>query len=307
MEKKLINEDFRSGFVGMIGRPNVGKSTLINSFIGHKVVITSDKPQTTRNKIAAIMNRPGLQVIFLDTPGIHKPKHLLGKMMNSQARSAARDVDLVLFVVDASMPGHKGDSYVSEELAASGAHVWLVMNKSDLLEEGAESDSEGMFSALAGFERHYLVSAQTGAGLGKLLDDICSMMQPGPMFYPEGMELDHPEEFIVSELVREKVFRLTRDEIPHSVAVSVESMQNRGSDIIDISAVIYVERDSQKGIIIGAKGSMLKEIGTQARLDMEALLGNRVNLQLWVKVRDKWRQDITQLGRFGYDDGGEEV
>lgn len=307
MEKETTAEQFRSGFVGMIGRPNVGKSTLINSFIGHKVVITSDKPQTTRNKIAAILNRPNLQVIFMDTPGIHKPKHLLGKRMNSQARSAARDVDLVLFVVDVSIPEHKGDAYVSEELALSGSHVWLVLNKSDLV-EGAEHESiTQRFSGLAGFERHYLVSAQTGAGLEKLLADVSSMMQPGPRFYPEGMELDHPEEFIVSELIREKVFRLTRDEIPHSVAVDVESMQNRGSDIIDISAVIYVERDSQKGIIIGAKGSMLKEIGTEARLDMEALLGNRVNLQLWVKVRDKWRQDPTQLGRFGYNDGGEDI
>lgn len=306
METGNRDEQFRSGFVGIIGRPNVGKSTLINSLIGHKVVITSDKPQTTRNKIAAIMNGPNIQVIFLDTPGIHKPKHLLGKMMNSQARTAARDVDLVLFVVDASIHGHKGDAYVSEELLASGAEVWLVMNKSDLLEEGLEEKAQESFFNMAGFGRKYMVSAQTGAGLDGLLMDVCSIMQPGPRFYPEGMQIDHPEEFIVSELIREKIFRLTRDEIPHSVAVAVESMQNRGSDIIDISAVIYVERDSQKGIIIGAKGAMLKEVGTQARLDMETILGNRVNLQLWVKVRDKWRQDPSQLGRFGYDDGGEE-
>lgn len=293
-------KDYHSGFVTLIGRPNVGKSTLLNRLVGEKISIVSDKPQTTRNRIQCILTRPDGQVVFLDTPGIHKPKHRLGEMMVKTAENTIRDVDLVLYVVSADSPEvGAGDRFIRERLTGSSAPIFLVVNKIDLIsseEVGSiiEAYSEGL--KLAGV---YAISALQGTEVERLSTAIMATLPEGPQYYPEDMITDQPERFIVGELVREKVLLSTREEVPHSVAVEVTAMKEK-PDIVYIEAVIYVERDSQKGILIGSKGGMLKEIGAKARIDIESLLGTKVFLDLWVKVKKDWRNEERALKELGY-------
>lgn len=293
---------FVSGFVSVVGRPNVGKSTLINSFLGRKLLIVSDKPQTTRNRIQAILTTEQAQVIFLDTPGIHKPKHKLGDYMVKIALEALKEVELILFMVEATSPPGPGDSYIAALLREVDTPVFLVVNKTDLAPAQFEQEWLPLYLQLGRFKKHFLVSALQGSNLSPLLEEATGILPPGPLYYPSEMTVDRPEEFLVGEMIREKIFLQTRDEVPHSVAVEVDSMDLRKDrDLLDIRAVIYVEKESQKGIIIGKNGTMLKQIGTEARLELEKLLGNPVFLDLWVKVKKDWRRKENNLRQFGYE------
>lgn len=291
-----MKQNFKSGFVALIGRPNVGKSSLMNTFLGQKITITSDKPQTTRNQIRGILTGKNYQIVWLDTPGIHKPLHKLGTKMNEKAKAALGSVDLVLWVLDASKGYTAADQKIAAELGSCDVPLLVVWNKTDLLETPAE------LPPLAGFERIFKVSAQTGDGIESLLETIVGLLPEGPAYYPEDMVTDHPERYIAAELIREQLLRHTEDEVPHSIAVQVEEMKERDNGKIYIEAVIYVERDSQKGIVIGAKGERLKAIGRDAREAIEALLDAPVFLNLWVKVRKNWRNNLSSLNEFGYGD-----
>lgn len=296
------DEVIRSGFVAVIGRPNVGKSTMLNSIMGHKVVITSDKPQTTRNTIRCICNLPGAQVIFIDTPGIHKPKHKLGEMMVKAAKSTIPDVDIVLFLVDASVEIGLGDRFIANILITSEAPVIPVLNKVDVVDDNELAAREADVIGLGPFLEPIRLSALKKTNLDQLLSRIIELLPEGPEYYPADMDIDHPERFVVSELIREKVLHLTRDEIPHSIAVVIEEMVKReGKDIVYIAATIYVERDSQKAILIGAGGELMKSVGQLARHDIEALLGSKIYLELWVKVKKAWRASDLLLGSLGYN------
>lgn len=287
--------------MAIVGKPNVGKSTLLNALIGAKVSIVSDKPQTTRNRIAAIANLPGAQIVFLDTPGIHKPRHGLGERMISAAKVAMQEVDLILFVADASTPVTAADRAVIGMLEGLQTPLWLVLNKIDAVAAERVEAIQTELESLGTYQLVRRVSATNGQNMEGFAQDIADVMPEGPMYYPLDTVIDRPEEFIVSELVREKLLLLTREEIPHSVAVVVDRMVSRDDrDIVDIDASILVERDSQKGIVIGAGGRVLREVGTLARTDIEHLLGSQVNLQLWVKVRRRWRDDESMLNRLGY-------
>lgn len=294
---------FVSGFCTIVGRPNVGKSTLLNAFMERKLAITSDKPQTTRNRILGVYNREGAQVVFLDTPGIHKPHHRLGEYMNRIATATIPEVDLVLFVVDgsASEPGD-GDRFVAEQVARSGRPTMLVINKMDRVKK------ENWYAVMDAYKvlgKKWLeivpISAQEYRNVDRLLDLVVAQMEEGPQYYPEGTVTDQPESFVIAEYIREKVLQLTRDEIPHSVGIQIEDLKRRENGVVYVAAAIMVERDSQKGIIIGARGSMLKEIGARARTDIEELLGSRIFLELFVKVREDWRNKPSTLRDLGYE------
>ncbi|MGE5672970.1 MAG: GTPase Era [Mycobacterium leprae] len=313
----MADEQFVSGFCAIVGRPNVGKSTLLNAFIERKLAIMSDKPQTTRNRILGVYNREDAQVVFMDTPGIHKPHHKLGEFMNRVATETLPDVDVVLMVVDGSSPHPgDGDKYVAETVARSGQRAILVVNKMDkvprenwyavldaykALSDGAfRSNSASSESPTIEWLDVVPVSAANGKNVDKLLDLIVDQMEEGPQYYPEDMVTDQPERFVIAEFVREKILELTRDEIPHSIAVVVEHMERRESGAVYVAADIYVERDSQKGIIIGAKGAMLRQIGVRARTDIEELLGSKIFLELFVKVKEDWRNRESVLRSLGY-------
>ena len=293
----------KSGFTAIVGKPNVGKSTLLNRLIGTKVSIVSDKRQTTRNRINAIANLPDAQVIFIDTPGIHKPHHGLGKRMVQAARTAMEEVDLILFVTDATSPARDDDRTVASYIRDLGTPAWLVINKKDLVDEETLAVSERACRALGEFDRVKILSAETGENLEGFIGEIADAMPEGPMSYPPDRVVDRPEEFFIAELIREKLLELTREEVPHSIAVVVEEMIPREDrDIVDVSATVYVDRESQKGIVIGAGGSVLKEAGARARLEAERLLGSQINLKTWVKVRRGWRDDEAILDRLGYSE-----
>ena len=272
---------FKSGFVSIVGRPNVGKSTLMNNVVGEKIAIMSDKPQTTRNTIQAVYTDEEAQVVFLDTPGIHKPKNKLGEFMVKSATDAFKNVDLVLFVVDESKKIGPGDRKIIDDLKNIKTPVVLVLNKIDQLNEEELFDLMKMYNAEGVFEQSHL--------------------EEGPQYFPDYMITDQPERVLVSELIREKVLHYIHDEVPHGVAVEIERMKSRkDKEIVDISAVIYCERDSHKGIIIGKNGRKLKGIGKSARADIELLLGSQANLQLWVKVKENWRNLQNYVSNFGY-------
>lgn len=310
----MSTERFVSGFCAIVGRPNVGKSTLLNAFIERKLAIMSDKPQTTRNRILGVYNKPGAQVVFLDTPGIHKPHHKLGEFMNKVATSTLPEVDVVLFVVDGSSPQPgDGDKFVAEAVARSGQPAILVVNKVDKLKRDEWYPVLDAYKALgtpagrgaeAGPTVEWLdvvpVSAVANKNVDELLELIVGKMDEGPQYYPEDMVTDQPERFVIAEFIREKILQMTRDEIPHSVAVEVEDLQRRENGTVYVAASIYVERDSQKGIIIGARGSMLRDIGARARADIQELLGSKIFLELFVKVREDWRNRQNMLRSLGY-------
>lgn len=285
----------------MVGRPNVGKSTLTNALIGEKIAIMSDRSQTTRNKIMCILNTDNAQIMFLDTPGIHKPHHKLGQYMVRAAESTLKEVDVILFVVDVSEKRGAGEDYIIEQLKKVKTPVILVANKVDKLEDKAK-----LFGIIANyvndcnFAAVVPVSALQDTDFKALVDEITKHLPEGPAYYDEDMITDQPERVIAAEMIREKVLTNTRDEIPHSVAVEIEEFKVRANNDIYIRATIFVERESQKGIVIGAKGSLLKKIGLEARTDIEALLGDKVFLDLWVKVKPDWRNKDKALKQFGY-------
>ena len=294
---------FKSGFVSIVGRPNVGKSTLMNNVVGEKIAIMSDKPQTTRNTIQAVYTDEECQIVFLDTPGIHKPKNKLGEFMVKSATDAFKNVDLVLFVVDDSKKIGPGDRKIIEDLRGIKTPVILVLNKIDKLEESELFELMQLYSNEDLFKAIVPISALKGRNVNELLKVIGNYLQEAPQYSPVYMITDQPERVLVSELIREKVLHYLNDEVPHGVAVEVERMKSRqDKDIVDISAVIYCERDSHKGIIIGKNGRKLKGIGKSAREDMELLLGSKINLQLWVKVKENWRNLQNYITDFGYND-----
>ena len=294
---------FKSGFVSIVGRPNVGKSTLMNNVVGEKIAIMSDKPQTTRNTIQAVYTDEEAQVVFLDTPGIHKPKNKLGEFMVKSATDAFKNVDLVLFVVDESKKIGPGDRKIIDYLKNIKTPVVLVLNKIDQLNEEELFDLMKMYNAEGVFEQIVPISALKGRNINELLKVIKSHLEEGPQYFPDYMITDQPERVLVSELIREKVLHYIHDEVPHGVAVEIERMKSRkDKEIVDISAVIYCERDSHKGIIIGKNGRKLKGIGKSARADIELLLGSQANLQLWVKVKENWRNLQNYVSNFGYNE-----
>ncbi|MFZ5645437.1 MAG: GTPase Era [Bacillota bacterium] len=294
------DEKFKSGFVAIVGRPNVGKSTLVNRLVGQKVAIMSDKPQTTRHKIHSVLNRNNAQVVFLDTPGIHKPKHRLGEHMVDLALSALKEVDVIMFLTEAQEPGI-GDKYIIEQFGNNvRTPVILVLNKIDLVNKGDLLSYIESFRHLYDFKEIIPVSALSGDNTDRLVDTLLGYLPEGPRYYPENMITDKPESFIMSEIIREKVLHLTSQEIPHAVTVDVEEINRRPNDVVAIRAVIYTERESQKGILIGKNGGMLKEVGKRAREEMEALFGSRFYLELWVKVKSDWRNKENYLKNFGY-------
>ena len=294
---------FKSGFVSIVGRPNVGKSTLMNSVVGEKIAIMSDKPQTTRNTIQAVYTDKECQIVFLDTPGIHKPKNKLGEFMVKSATDAFKNVDVVLYVVDESKKIGPGDRMIIESLRGIKTPKILVLNKIDMLSEEELFDLIKMYDAENMFDDIVPISALKGKNTDRLLKVIEGYLEEGPQYFPEYMITDQPERVLISELIREKVLHYVHDEIPHGVAVEIERMKKRkDKDIIDISAVIYCERDSHKGIIIGKNGRKLKGIGKSAREEIELLLGSQINLQVWVKVKENWRNLQSFINNFGYTD-----
>ncbi|WP_106768352.1 GTPase Era [Paenibacillus faecalis] len=296
----MHNKTFKSGFVAIIGRPNVGKSTLMNQVIGQKIAIMSDKPQTTRNKIHGVYTTNDSQIVFLDTPGIHKRQSKLGDYMNQTALGTLGEVEAVLFLVDASEGLGGGDRFIIEQLKQISTPVILVMNKIDKIEPTALLPLIEEYRNLLDFAEIVPISAKLGNNVNTLLDQIQKYLPPGPQYYPEDQVTDHPEQFVCAELIREKILHMTREEVPHSIAVTIEDMRVEENGVVHISAVIFVERDSQKGIIIGKQGSMLKEVGRQARQDIQRLLGSKIFLELWVKVKKDWRNQERVLRDLGF-------
>ncbi len=293
--------DHRSGFVAVIGKPNVGKSTLINAWLGEKIAIVSPKPQTTRHRLRGILTRPDVQIIFVDTPGIHRPRHKLGEFMVETAAKSIPDADVVLFMVDVSEMPTAEDEQIALLVEEHGqSPVILVLNKADLLPPQKVQPHCDAYFELVKFDAWMMISATRGDNRDKLLDMVVARLPEGPRYYPADQLTDQNMRFIVAELVREQVLRFLHQEVPHSVAVAVEEWKQRTEDLTYIRANIFVEKDSQKGILIGAGGEMLKRIGQAAREEVERLVGNKVYLDLWVKVRKKWRKDEDELRRLGY-------
>lgn len=296
----MKKQAFKSGFVAIIGRPNVGKSTLMNQVIGQKIAIMSDKPQTTRNKIHGVYTSEEQQIVFLDTPGIHKRQSKLGDYMNETALNTLGEVEAALFLIDASEGMGGGDRYIAEQLKNVRTPVILVMNKIDKIAPEALLPLIEEYRKLHDFAEIVPVSAMLGSNVSKLLEQIGKYLPEGPQYYPEDQVTDHPEQFVCAELIREKILQMTREEVPHSIAVTIEDMKVQDNGVVYISAVIFVERDSQKGIIIGKQGALLKEVGKRARQDIQNLLGSRIFMDLWVKVKKDWRNQDRVLRDLGF-------
>ncbi|MCU9613913.1 GTPase Era [Caldibacillus lycopersici] len=298
-----MEKEFKSGFITIIGRPNVGKSTFLNQVVGQKIAIMSDKAQTTRNTIQGVITTDEAQMIFIDTPGIHKPKHRLGDFMMKVATNTLHEVDLILFMVNATESFGRGEEFILEKLKGVKTPVFLIINKIDLVHPDELFTIISQYKDKFSFAEIVPISALQGNNVEHLLQVIKDYLPVGPQFYPSDQVTDHPERFIIAELIREKVLQLTHEEIPHSIAVIIEKIEKPSeNEKLNVMAAIVVERSSQKGIIIGKQGSMLKEIGKRARRDIENLLGSKVYLELWVKVQKDWRNKAIFLKEFGYRD-----
>ncbi|BBD89894.1 GTPase Era [Staphylococcus caprae] len=295
-----MTEEHKSGFVSIIGRPNVGKSTFVNRVIGHKIAIMSDKAQTTRNKIQGVMTRDDAQIIFIDTPGIHKPKHKLGDYMMRVAKNTLSEIDAIMFMVNVNEDIGRGDEYIMEMLKNVKTPIFLVLNKIDLVHPDALMPKIEQYKEYMDFTDIIPISALEGLNVDHFIDVLKSYLPEGPKYYPDDQISDHPEQFVVSEIIREKILHLTSEEIPHAIGVNVDRMIKEDEDRVRIEATIYVERDSQKGIVIGKGGKKLKEVGKRARHDIEMLLGSKVYLELWVKVQRDWRNKVNFIRQIGY-------
>ena len=292
--------EHKSGFVSIIGRPNVGKSTFMNRVIGHKIAIMSDKAQTTRNKIQGVMTREDAQIIFLDTPGIHKPKHKLGDYMMRVAKNTLSEIDAIIFMVNVNEDIGRGDEYIMEILKNVKTPVFLVLNKIDLVHPDALMPKIEKYKTYMDFTEIVPISALEGLNVDHFIDVLKNYLPEGPKYYPDDQISDHPEQFVVGEIIREKILHLTSEEIPHAIGVNVDRMIKESEERVRIEATIFVERDSQKGIVIGKGGKKLKEVGKRARRDIEMLLGSKVYLELWVKVQKDWRNKVNFIRQMGY-------
>jgi len=289
----------RSGFIALVGRPNVGKSTLLNQILGEKIAIISDKPQTTRTRILGVRHLPKAQLVFLDTPGIHKPLYRLNQRMVRVALDVLDEVDLVFFLVEATEGVGAGDRYVVERLKERAVPVVLVINKVDLVQKGRLLPLIDTYRQMHEFAEIVPVSALTGDGVDRLVEIAVQFMPAGPVYFEDDVVTDQPMQLLAAEFIREKILHKTRDELPFSVAVQIESFTEEGK-LARIAAIVYVEKESQKAIVIGKRGELLKAVGTEARIEMERLFGMKVFLQLWVKVKEGWRQDERMLTALGY-------
>lgn len=297
-----MSDKFYSGFISLIGRPNVGKSTLMNRLIGEKIAIVSPKPQTTRNRILTILTRDDYQVVFIDTPGIHKPKHKLGNYMVKSAETTLNEVDSVLMLVEPNEKIPEMDLYIIERLKSVKTPVVLVINKIDTVSEETVQKVKAAYYDIYPFEAIVPISALNDENVDTLLSNIRRSLPEGPMYFPDDMVTDQPERQIVSEIIREKALSFLQEEIPHGIAVDIMSMKKRqNKELIDVEATLFCERESHKGIVIGKNGTMLKKIGTAARIDIENLLGSPINLKIWVKVKKDWRDSDFLLKNFGFD------
>ncbi len=297
-----MSDKFYSGFISLIGRPNVGKSTLMNRLIGEKIAIVSPKPQTTRNRILTILTKDDYQVVFIDTPGIHKPKHKLGNFMVKSAETTLNEVDSVLMLVEPNVKVPEMDLYIIDRLKSVKTPVVLVINKIDTVSEETVKQVKTLYSDLYPFRAIIPISALNDENVDLLLANIRASLPEGPMYFPDDMVTDQPERQIVGEIIREKALSFLQEEIPHGTAVEIMSMKKRtNKELIDVEATLFCERESHKGIIIGKNGTMLKKIGTAARQDIENLLGSPINLKIWVKVKKDWRDSDFLLKNFGYD------
>jgi GTPase len=300
MPEEAAESVFRSGFVAVVGRPNVGKSTLVNALVGGKVAITSRVPQTTRRAVRGIVDAAAAQAVLIDTPGYHKPHNLLGKRLNEVVRATWADVDLALLVVDGAAGIGRGDERVARDLRRVDCPVFLIVNKIDRMNKGAIAEALQTATEIGDFDEYVPVSAALGDGVDIVRDLMIAALPPGPFFYPPGTRRDQPPPIFVAELVREKLLELVREEVPHSIAVVTEDMLERPDGLLEIQATIYVERESQKGIVIGSGGSTLKQAGIRARDELEVLFGHHVYLDLRVKVERDWQRHEHALERLGF-------
>ena len=291
---------YRSGFVSIVGRPNVGKSTLLNALLNRKIAITSAKPQTTRNAIRGVLSGDGYQMVFIDTPGLHKPKTALGERLNEVVRRTLKEVDAVLFMVDATQPIGSGDNFVAAEILKLETPAIAVVNKMDAARQPALVAQLAALDQVGDWREIIPISALNGRKVDELQDLLVGLLPEGPQYYPDDVFTDQPREFLVAEIIREKALELTRQEIPHSIATLIEEIVERDDGVTEIQAILYVERDSQKGIVIGKGGALLKEISTRARRELEWILGTKIFLRVQVKVAKEWQRNPTALQQLGY-------
>ena len=296
----------KTGFVALVGRPNAGKSTLLNQILERKIAIVSDKAQTTRHRITGVLTNETGQIVFLDTPGIHKPRHKLGERMVEIAQSSLYDADVIYYLVDVTQDFGPGEQYIVQQLQKASAPVFLILNKIDQVEKARVLKLIAEWRDRLDFAEIFPLSARKGDNVEQLVSTTFNYLEEGPQFYPADSVTDQPEEVVIAELIREQILEATRDEVPHSIAVIVEQMKLQDDGKIYVGATIYVERDSQKGIIIGRGGMMLRKIGSKARREIEFLLGEKVYLDLWVKVNEDWRNKETAIKSFYYDDDSDE-